>query len=288
MLDLEIHKILKSTQGSFELKLQLQCRKNSFTVISGPSGSGKTTLLNMIAGLMKPDHGHIYFDSVPWYKGKQYISPQERPVGLVFQDYSLFPHLTVEEQIKLVKPKHVDASEITKLLEALEIEKLAAQKPGQLSGGQQQRAAIDRTLIQRPKVLLLDEPLAAVDRKLRLKLQEFIQKVHQEYELTTLMVTHDVAEAIRLADQIIELDKGQVLRSGTPSQVFGHQELSGKFQFKGIVLEIAEDEVLQIATVLVEKQLIKVVLSDTENDEIKVGDEVIVASKAFNPIVKKL
>lgn len=288
MLEVDIQKKLTSANGVLNMNLQFTCQANEFLVLSGVSGAGKTSILRMIAGLMKPDQGSIVYGSETWFDQGINLSPQRRNLGLVFQDYSLFPNMSVEQNIRYAKPKKTPESEITSLLETLELNGLRNQKPAQLSGGQKQRVAIARTLIQKPALLLLDEPLASVDPGMRVKLQGFIQRIHQDFQLSTIMVTHDISEAIRLADRIIQIDEGKIIKLGTPTEVFGHHELSGKFQFTGTVLEILNDDLIQIASVLVGNQLIKVVISDSESQEIKAGDEVLVASKAFNPIIKKL
>lgn len=288
MLEVKVKKLLNSAQGKLELDLDFQCQPGEFLVISGQSGVGKTSLLRMIAGLMNPDSGSIAFNQESWFDLKTNIKPQERDCGLVFQQYSLFPNMTVEGNLRYALKKGQSTAEVDELLEIMEIKGLKNQKPLQLSGGQQQRVALARTLVQKPKLLLLDEPLSALDRPMRLRLQEYLRMVHKKYELTTIMVTHDPSEAIRLADRIIEIENGKIIKDGKPTEVFGNKSLSGKFQFTGTVVDIQEEELLSIASVLVGNQLIKVVISDSEQKNLRIGDEVIVASKAFNPIIKKI
>lgn len=288
MLEVKVKKLLNSAQGKLELDLDFQCQPGEFLVISGQSGVGKTSLLRMIAGLMNPDSGSIAFNQESWFDLKTNIKPQERDCGLVFQQYSLFPNMTVEGNLRYALKKGQPTAEVDELLEIMEIKGLKDQKPLQLSGGQQQRVALARTLVQKPKLLLLDEPLSALDRPMRLRLQEYLRMVHEKFELTTIMVTHDPSEAIRLADRIIEIENGKIIKDGKPTEVFGNKSLSGKFQFTGTVVDIQEEELLSIASVLVGNQLIKVVISDSEQKNLRIGDEVIVASKAFNPIIKKI
>jgi len=288
MLEISIKKSLRAARGQLQLNLKFSCKTQEFLVISGSSGAGKTSLLRMIAGLMKPDGGSILFNNQAWFDTKTNLKPQERDCGLVFQQYALFANMTVEENLRYALRKGQPFSEIDELLEMMEITGLKTQKPASLSGGQQQRVALARTLVQRPRLLLLDEPLSALDRPMRIKLQEYLRAVHEKYALTTIMVTHDPSEAIRLADRIIEIDEGNITREGKPTEVFGNKSLSGKFQFTGTIIEMREEELLSIASVLVGNQLIKVVISDTEQKNLRIGDEVIVASKAFNPIIKKI
>lgn len=288
MLEVKVKKLLNAAQGKLELDLDFQCQPGEFLVISGQSGAGKTSLLRMIAGLMNPDSGNIRFNQQLWFNLKTNIKPQERDCGLVFQQYSLFPNMTVEGNLRYALKKGQSTAEVDELLEIMEIKGLKDQKPLQLSGGQQQRVALARTLVQKPKLLLLDEPLSALDRPMRLRLQEYLRMVHKKYELTAIMVTHDPSEAIRLADRIIEIENGKIIKDGKPTEVFGNKSLSGKFQFTGTVVDIQEEELLSIASVLVGNQLIKVVIGDSEQKSLRIGDEVIVASKAFNPIIKKI
>ena len=288
MLEVSVKKVLNSAEGKLELDLDLECQAGEFLVISGESGAGKTSLLRMIAGLMNPDSGNIRFNQEPWFDPNSNIKPQQRNCGLVFQQYALFPNMTVEGNLRYALKKSQADSIIEELLDIMEIKGLRNQKPNQLSGGQQQRVALARTLVQKPKLLLLDEPLSALDRSMRIRLQEYLKKVHQQFELTTIMVTHDPSEALRLADRIIEIEKGNITKDGKPTEVFGNKSLSGKFQFTGTLVDIQEEELLSIASVLVGNQLIKVVISDSEQQSLRIGDEVIVASKAFNPIIKKI
>ncbi|WP_420386908.1 ABC transporter ATP-binding protein [Roseivirga sp.] len=288
MLEVSIQKRLQAANGELPLKLDFSCKSGEFLVISGESGSGKTSLLRMISGLMSPDTGRIAFNGQVWFDESLNTTPQQRDCGLVFQQYALFPNMSVEGNLKYALRKGQSISDIDDLLQMMEIQGLRHEKPARLSGGQQQRVALARTLIQKPRLLLLDEPLSALDRGMRVRLQDYLRKVHEQFELTTVMVTHDPSEALRLADRIIEIEDGQIKREGKPADVFGHQGLSGKFQFTGTILELKSESIITIATVLVGNQLIKVVISDTEQKNLRIGDEVIVASKAFNPVIRKI
>lgn len=288
MLEVSVKKLLNSAHGQLELNLGFNVPEGEFLVVSGESGVGKTSLLRMIAGLMKPDAGSIRFKDFTWFNNKTHITPQQRDCGLVFQQYALFPNMSVEDNLKYALTKGQLMTDVEELLEIMEISGLRTQKPAQLSGGQQQRVALARTLVQKPKLLLLDEPLSALDRPMRIRLQEYLRKVHEKYQLTTIMVTHDPSEALRLADRIIAIEGGQIVREAKPTEFFGNKSLSGKFQFTGTVIALQAEELLVIASVLVGNQLIKVVISDEEKQSLRIGDEVIVASKAFNPIIKKI
>jgi molybdate transport system ATP-binding protein len=187
--------------------------------LSGPSGAGKTTLLRLLAGLSRPNNGFLTFDGQPWYDHarRQWLPPQRRPLGFVFQDYALFPNMTVRENLAFAAEGQPEARRIVgELLELLELSELAERRPAVLSGGQQQRVALARALARRPRLLLLDEPLSALDLPTRLRLQEVLGAVHRQYQLTTVLISHDPAEIARLADRVVELDLGQVRRVGPP------------------------------------------------------------------------
>lgn len=194
----------------------------AIVALTGPSGAGKTTFLRLIAGLVRPQSGRIVVGESLWLDTDQriFVSPQQRQAGLVFQDYALFPHLTVRQNIAFALEKGANPDRVNELLHEVELTQLANQKPHQLSGGQQQRVALARALVRRPGLLLLDEPLSALDRSMRQRLQDYLLKLHQQYRFTLLVVTHDLAEIFRLADQVVELEDGKITRQGTPEEVF--------------------------------------------------------------------
>lgn len=290
MIDLSIQKTLDSSHGKMSLSIELQIARGTFTAIQGKSGAGKTSLLRMIAGLMQPDSGKIEVLKETWFdsKGRINLKIQKRRIGYVFQDYALFPNMTVFENLKFPLKKTDDNQVLSDLIEVMELGDLQNAKPNRLSGGQKQRVALARALVQKPQLLLLDEPLSALDTEIRQKLQTYILKIHREFNLTTLMVTHDTAETLKMADQLVILDQGKVVNKGTPTDVLTNKSLSGKFQFSGEIITIEQQDVISIISVLVGNQLVKVVsdLDDTSN--LNIGDKVLVASKAFNPIIQKL
>jgi putative spermidine/putrescine transport system ATP-binding protein len=199
----------------------LAVRDGEFTTILGPSGSGKTTLLNLIAGLVQPTSGQFLV-------GGQDITnlpPSARKVGLVFQNYALFPHLSVYENIAFpLRVRHFAKHEIDKRVEEalalVRLDNLGARKPAQLSGGQQQRVAIARALVFQPDILLLDEPLAALDRKLREEVRREIRHIQRTVGITTVLVTHDQEEALSLSDKIVVLDRGCIQQIATPEAAY--------------------------------------------------------------------
>ncbi|MFC7787961.1 ABC transporter ATP-binding protein [Microbacterium sp. MAHUQ-60] len=201
--------------------VDLRIEPGQFMTLLGPSGSGKTTTLNMLAGFLEPSSGSITID------GRDLISvpPHRRNFGMVFQDYALFPHMTVFNNIAYpLRQRGVAKAEAKRLVEDIAerfaLGPLLLRKPDQLSGGQQQRVALSRALVFSPEVLLLDEPLGALDRKLRATLQAEMRRLHRELGLTFVFVTHDQDEAMFLSDRIAVFNKGRIERVGAPAELY--------------------------------------------------------------------
>ncbi len=290
MIELKLKKTLWDQDGDMPLDIDLGIEPGEFCTIYGKSGAGKTSILRMIAGLMIPDEGKIVVNGEIWFDSEKgvHLPPQKRKSGLLFQDYALFPHLSVLENILFAKPKNVDDAFIDYLVQSMELTQLKDRKPNVLSGGQRQRVALARALVYQPKLLLLDEPLSALDFTMRRNLQTMILEMHQSLELTTLLVSHDAPEIIRLSDTCILLDKGKIIRKGTPIEVLAGKSPGGKFQFVGEIIDIAIQDMVYVVTLLIDKNIVRVVVDKEDAKDIKAGDRVLVASKAFNPIIKKL
>ena len=290
MIDVNIERKLRGSAGPIILSLDLQIKKGEFVVLTGPSGAGKTSTLRILSGLMDADLGHISVGDLVWFDSKKNISlsPQSRRAGIVFQEYALFPNMTVRKNLEYALRKNQENEIVEELIEVTELGNLQNEFPNELSGGQKQRVALARSLVQRPKLLLLDEPLSALDRKMRFQLQDYLINVHCKYELTTIMVTHDTSEILRLADLVYVLDEGHVTESGRPTEIFAEHNISGKFRFTGEILEIKDEGFIKIITVLIQNNAVKVIGDHSEHSHLSVGDKVLVASKAFNPIIKKL
>jgi molybdate transport system ATP-binding protein len=188
--------------------LEMPSRRHSITVLFGPSGSGKTTILRCLAGLERPERGRIQFGDEVWFDavGKACLTPQQRGIGFVFQDYALFPHLSVAENIAYGLQKIPKPECLTRVDEAIQrfgLNEQRHRRPGQISGGQQQRVALARALVTQPRLLLLDEPLSALDTGLRESLRDELRQQLRSLAIPVILVTHDAAEAELLGDQIV-------------------------------------------------------------------------------------
>ena len=201
--------------------LSLSIKDKEFVTLLGPSGCGKTTTLRIIAGFIEPDSGNLYFDG----KRINDIPPYKRQVNTVFQRYALFPHLNVFENIAFgLRLKKMSDAEIRKkvfdMLELVNLKGYASRKVGNLSGGQQQRVAIARALVNNPRVLLLDEPLAALDLKLRKDMQNELKRIQKQSNITFVYVTHDQEEALSMSDTVVVMDEGVIQQIGTPLDIY--------------------------------------------------------------------
>ncbi|AXT56599.1 ATP-binding cassette domain-containing protein [Aquimarina sp. MMG015] len=290
MIEVTIDKKLQTAEGNMKLDIRLSIEKGQLVTLYGASGAGKTSILRVIAGLLSADSGQIVVDGTYWLDDNRKISfsPQQRRIGYVFQDYALFPNMTVQENLEFALGKGQDKSVIEELISIVALDKLKNRKPNTLSGGQQQRVALARALVRKPKVLLLDEPLSALDIKMRSKLQDYILKVHREYELTTILVSHDIGEIIKMSDKVYCLEDGKITKVGDSLSVFTDNQLSGKYQFTGEVINIESEDVVFIVTVLIGNNVVKVIAQESEISSLTIGDKVVVASKAFNPVLIKI
>ncbi len=290
MIEIQIHKTLLSSENTFELSFKALLEPGRFYTLYGVSGAGKTTLLRMLAGLTSPDSGKISVGTTMWFDSERNINlkPQQRKIGFVFQDYALFPNMTVRENLSFALQKGQSRQIIDELIEVTGLENLQHRKPGTLSGGQQQRVALARALVQQPDILLLDEPLSALDVETRAKLQDYIKTIHRRFSLTTLLVSHDIGEIVKLSDYVFEIQAGRIVRKGTPQELFVEKHLSGKFQLVGEILHIESQDVVVVVTVLLQNHIVKVIAQKSEANSLRIGDKVVVAAKAFNTVVYKL
>ena len=222
--------------------IDLDIQAGEFFTMLGPSGSGKTTTLRMIAGFEIPDEGTIQLAG----EDVSRLPPYDRPVNTVFQDYALFPHMTVQQNVEygLMVKKVKKGERRARAAEALEMVRLAGygdRKPAQLSGGQRQRVALARAIVNRPKVLLLDEPLGALDLKLRQQMQIELKSIQREVGITFVYVTHDQEEALTMSDRLAVFNDGRIEQVGPPADVYEHPQSEFIAGFVGVSNVIERD-----------------------------------------------
>ncbi len=201
--------------------VSLDINQGEIFALLGGSGSGKSTLLRMLAGFEKPSEGRIYLDGVDITD----MPPHERPINMMFQSYALFPHMSVEQNIAFglkqdKLPKDEIAARVAEMLKLVHMEEYAKRKPAQLSGGQRQRVALARSLAKRPKLLLLDEPMGALDKKLRTQMQLEVVDILEAVGVTCVMVTHDQEEAMTMAERISIMNEGWIAQTGSPMDIY--------------------------------------------------------------------
>lgn len=284
MIKIDINKKLHGANGEMELVIDLQIAQGDFIALAGKSGSGKTTLLRILAGL-EDASGNIKVGDEVWLEGKKSIPSQKRKIGFVFQDYALFPNMSVEENLLFVQK---DKELASKLLELTELTELRDRLPNTLSGGQKQRVSLCRAMMNKPKLLLMDEPLSALDPHMRTKLQQEILTLHKEFGTTTIMVSHDPSEIYRLAQRVVVLNFGEIISDGIPKDVLLKTSGSQKFSFEGELLDVVKVDVINVAIVSIGQQLVEVVVSDEEVKSLEIGQSVSVSTKAFTPMIQRL
>ena len=284
MISLNIKKELHGSNGVMNLDINLSLQNGEFVALSGVSGSGKTTLLRVLAGLEEA-FGEIIVDGEIWLNENIKKPIQKRDIGFVFQDYALFPNLSVIDNLLYVKK---DKDLAKQLLNLTDLYELKNRYPNSLSGGQKQRVSLCRALMKRPKILLMDEPLSALDPHMSLKLQDEILTLHKEFKTTTIMVSHDPSEMYKLASRVLVLKDGKIIDDGLPKDILLKTQGSQKFSFEGELLDIIKVDVINIAIVAIGQQIVEVVISNIEAQNLIIGEKVNVSTKAFSPTIKKI
>ena len=284
MIKIDINKKLHGANGEMDLDFNLEIKKGDFIALAGESGSGKTTLLRILAGL-EDANGTIQVGDAIWLDSAKSLPSQKRKIGFVFQDYALFPNMTVLQNLLFVQK---DKALAKHLLEITELSALRDRVPNTLSGGQKQRVSLCRAMMNKPKLLLMDEPLSALDPSMRTKLQNEILTLHKEFDTTTIMVSHDPSEIYRLASRVVVLNLGKIINDGIPKDILLRTSGSQKFSFEGELLDIIKVDVIHIAIISIGQQLVEIVVSSEEAKSLEVGQSVSVSTKAFTPIVNGL
>lgn len=300
-VSLELKEIKKSfTEGEAVLdNISLEISKGEFITLLGSSGCGKTTTLRIIAGLEQPDAGSV------WLDGREVtgLEPNQRDVNTVFQNYALFPHMNVAENIGYgLKLKKVPKSEIRKkvsqMLELVQLEGYERRKPSELSGGQKQRVAIARALVNNPKILLLDEPLGALDLQLRRAMQIELKHLQKKLGITFIYITHDQEEAINMSDRIAVMRDGRIEQIGTPDEIYNHPKTSYVATFVGnanILHGVAESIQGENAIVKIGNDRVIVKLETSQQDTgdtrakqyLAAGEKVTLAVRSENILLQE-
>ena len=298
-ISLELKEIKKSfTEGEAVLdNISLEISKGEFITLLGSSGCGKTTTLRIIAGLEQPDAGSV------WLDGREVtgLEPNQRDVNTVFQNYALFPHMNVAENIGYgLKLKKVPKSEIRKkvsqMLELVQLEGYEKRKPSELSGGQKQRVAIARALVNNPKVLLLDEPLGALDLQLRRAMQIELKHLQKKLGITFIYITHDQEEAINMSDRIAVMKDGRIEQIGTPDEIYNHPKTSYVATFVGnanILHGVAESIQGENAIVKIGNDRVIVKLETSQQNtgakqHLTAGENVTLAVRSENILLQEI
>lgn len=300
-VSLELKEIKKSfTEGEAVLdNISLEISKGEFITLLGSSGCGKTTTLRIIAGLEQPDAGSV------WLDGREVtgLEPNQRDVNTVFQNYALFPHMNVAENIgyglKLKKvPKSEIRKKVSRMLELVQLEGYEKRKPSELSGGQKQRVAIARALVNNPKILLLDEPLGALDLQLRRAMQIELKHLQKKLGITFIYITHDQEEAINMSDRIAVMRDGRIEQIGTPDEIYNHPKTSYVATFVGnanILHGVAENIQGENAIVKIGNDRVIVKLETSQQDTgdtrakqyLAAGEKVTLAVRSENILLQE-
>ncbi|WP_291490100.1 sulfate/molybdate ABC transporter ATP-binding protein [Desulfurella sp.] len=279
---------LKKKLFTFELNVDLTIQGNDFVSIFGPSGAGKTTILRLIAGLDKPDSGYIYVDGKVWYSSKDNIDlpVRLRKIGFVFQDYALFENMSVAKNVEFALESKKDSGYVDELLELVHLKEYKNEKISLLSGGQKQRLALIRALARKPKVLLLDEPMSALDWSLRATLQDELLFLQKKFNITAIMVSHEISEVAKLSDYIFVIKNGKITKQGKPQAIFDID--TNNVNIFGTVIDKKASDLLGILKVLIGNSIVYIPTNKNQFSNLSIGDKILITTKAFNFSTKKI
>ena len=269
MLKIDIEKQLHGIDENMSLNIKLDIQKGDFIAIAGESGGGKTTLLRIIAGLEKAE-GDISLNNQIWLNKNLCLPIQKRNIGFIFQDYALFPNMTIQENLLFANK---DKELANYLLNITQLTNLKDRFPNKLSGGQKQRVSLCRAFMNKPQLLLMDEPLSALNPDMRLNLQQEILLLHKEFNTTTIIVSHDSNEIYRLASRVIVIENGKIIKDGTPNKIL-FKNNDKNISLQGEVLDIKKNinNLSSVAIISIDRQLIEIELKTEEDKKIKIGD----------------
>ena len=290
MIEIDIQKKLHTADGEIELRVDKRIEDGDFLTLFGKSGSGKTTLLRIIAGLETPESGRIVVDSEVWFDSQKRINlpPQKRGVGFVFQDYALFPNMSVRENLEFALKDKKQSQKVDTVLEMMELLSLSSMKPQRLSGGQKQRVALARSLMSEPKILLLDEPLSALDATLRNKLQEELVLIHERFGITSILVSHDISEVFRLSNRVLKIEKGTIVADASPQELFVKQKSTPEFTLMAEVLKLTKVNATYTLDLLVQGEVIEINAAEDEIQNLQIGEKILLSSKIINPTITRI
>lgn len=272
---MRVQKKLRGENGAMLLQIEEDFFNAKGVSLSGASGSGKTTFLRMLAGLTTPDSGYISVDGEVWFDSEARINlpPEKRGIGYVFQEYNLFPNMTVKENLRFALDKNVSRDFLEELIERTELAELSNIKPHALSGGQKQRVALVRALLRKPKLVLLDEALSALDAKMRTRLQKMIALLQATYHFKLFVVSHDSSELCTLSDELLLLERGTVAQRGAPHDLLTLSKNNTSFTAEIVALKRCD--MIWIATLKIGNVLSKVSLTHEEGELLRVSDHMI-------------
>ena len=290
MIQFSLKKKLHAANGVMHLDVACKIEDGQLISMYGPSGAGKTSILRMLAGFLKPDEGLVQVNNEAWYNcsEKINIAPQKRSIGFVFQDYALFPNMNVRQNLSFALQKGESPNIIDELLAITQLDELQFKKIHTLSGGQKQRIALARALVRKPSLLLLDEPLSAIDNEMRARLQDTILQVHKQYNLTTVLVSHDIPEIIKLCDKTISLEYGLIKEYKPPAEMFFKDAPLGGLALEGTIITIAGESSVYKLTILIGNQVVKMLAEGKEIKNLQKGDKIKITLKDYKPEIKKM